>query len=91
MLEAAHIQHGIRNNPSNGILMAPTFHKLFDRGLMAINPESLGVHFAPGIEWEEYEGKVIAPQVWELDKERLAVRWQEFIEIFGEPKNEKSA
>lgn len=91
VLEAAHIQHGIRNNPSNGILMAPTFHKLFDRGLMAINPESLGVHFAPGIEWEEYEGKVIAPQVWELDKERLAVRWQEFIEIFGESKNEKSA
>ena len=49
------------------------------------------MHFAPGIEWEEYEGKVIAPQVWELDKERLAVRWQEFIEIFGESKNEKSA
>lgn len=84
-LHAAHIEDAIHGcyNASNGILMSPTFHTLFDRKQMGINPETMTVHFAPGIEWEEYEGKVITPLVWELDKERLAVRWQEFINIFG--------
>ena len=84
-LHAAHIEDAIHGcyNASNGILMSPTFHTLFDRKQMGINPETMTVHFAPGIEWEEYEGKVITPLVWDLDKERLAVRWQEFIQFHG--------
>ncbi|MFS8058462.1 HNH endonuclease [Klebsiella michiganensis] len=78
VLEAAHIEHGIRNNASNGILMAPTFHKLFDRHEMGIDPETMTVHFKPGIECEEYEGTVITPLVYQLDKTRLAARWEQF-------------
>ncbi|MCF8581518.1 HNH endonuclease [Enterobacter ludwigii] len=89
-LHAAHIEDAIHGcyNASNGILMSPTFHTLFDRKQMGINPETMTVHFAPGIEWEEYECKVINPLVWALDKERLAVRWQEFIK-FHEVTNDK--
>ncbi|EOC9363673.1 HNH endonuclease [Enterobacter asburiae] len=89
-LHAAHIEDAIHGcyNASNGILMSPTFHTLFDRKQMGINPETMTVHFAPGIEWEEYEGKVINPLLWALDKARLAVRWQEFIQAH-EMRNEK--
>lgn len=37
-------------NVSNGVLLAPTFYKLYDRHLMGIRPDTLTVHFAPGIE-----------------------------------------
>lgn len=79
VLEAAHIEHGDNFNPSNGILMEPTFHKLYDRHLMGIHPDTLAVHFAEGIEFPEYEGKVIKPRWWALDVERLHVRWCEFL------------
>lgn len=81
VLEAAHIE-GVAvdgcYNASNGVLLAPTFHKLYDRHMMGINPETLAVHFSPGIEWEEYEGKVIKPLKYHLDKTRLAGRWEQF-------------
>lgn len=81
VLEAAHIEGAVVEgcyNASNGILLAPTFHKLYDRHMMGINPETMTVHFSPGIEWEEYEGKVITPLLYALDKERLAARWEQF-------------
>ena len=81
VLEAAHIEAAAVEgcyNASNGVLLAPTFHKLYDRHLMGINPDTMTVHFAPGIEWEEYEGKVITPLVYRLDKDRLAARWAKF-------------
>lgn len=81
VLEAAHIEGAAVDgcyNASNGVLLAPTFHKLYDRHMMGINPETMTVHFAPGIEWEEYEGKVIIPLRYRLDKDRLATRWKLF-------------
>lgn len=81
VLEAAHIEGAAVDgcyNASNGVLLAPTFHKLYDRHMMGINPETMTVHFAPGIEWEEYEGKMITPLLYRLDKGRLAARWEQF-------------
>ncbi|ECR3710436.1 HNH endonuclease, partial [Salmonella enterica] len=79
VLDAAHIEHGTRYNPSNGILMTPTMHALFDADLMGIDPATLTVHFKPGIEVGElFEGRKITPLVYDLDLERLAVRWAEY-------------
>ncbi|MDA8518614.1 MULTISPECIES: HNH endonuclease [unclassified Citrobacter] len=81
VLEAAHIEGAAVDgcyNASNGVLLAPTFHKLYDRHMMGINPDTMTVHFAPGIEWEEYEGKAIAPLRYRLDKDRLSARWEQF-------------
>ncbi|ROW55568.1 HNH endonuclease, partial [Cronobacter malonaticus] len=46
-LEAAHIEPvGTgNNNTSNGVLMLACLHRLFDAGMMAINPDTLTVHF----------------------------------------------
>src|SRR5215469_9286622 len=46
VLEAAHLipyasGHHDRDNPSNGILLRADIHLLFDRSLMAINPETM--------------------------------------------------
>ena len=81
VLEAAHIEGAALGcySVGNGILLSPTLHKLFDRNLMGVNPETLTVHFKPGIELEEYEGRVIAPLVYNLDKLRLAARWDEYL------------
>lgn len=64
----------------NGILLSPTLHKLFDRHLMGVNPETLTVHFRSDIEFPEYEGRVISPLVYNLDKARLAARWDEYLQ-----------
>lgn len=81
VLEAAHIEGADLGcySAGNGILLSPTLHKLFDRHLMGINPETLTVHFKPGVEFEEYEGKTITPLVYNLDKARLTVRWAEYL------------
>lgn len=80
VLEAAHIEHGTRYNPSNGILMTPTMHALFDSALMGIDPATLTVHFKQGIELgEQFEGRMITPLVYDLDTERLALRWNEYL------------
>lgn len=81
VLEAAHIEHGTRYNPSNGILMTPTMHALFDADLLGINPVTLTVHFKLGIELgEKFEGRTITPLVYELDKGLLDLRWAEYLE-----------
>ena len=56
--------------------MTPTMHALFDADLMGIDPATLTVHFKPDIELGElFEGRKITPLVYDLDLERLAVRW----------------
>lgn len=80
VLEAAHIEHGTRYNPSNGILMTPTMHALFDADLMGINPATMTVHFKPCIELgEQFEGRKVNPLVYDLDIDRLALRWDEYL------------
>ncbi|CAM6618617.1 HNH endonuclease [Klebsiella quasipneumoniae] len=81
VLEAAHIEGAaVRGcyNASNGVLLSPTFHRLFDRHMMGIDPVTLKVSFAPGIEWEEYEGTEIKPLFYKLNREFLAERWAIF-------------
>ncbi|EDD5452659.1 HNH endonuclease [Salmonella enterica subsp. enterica serovar Paratyphi B] len=82
VLEAAHIEPtSVAGcyNASNGILLSPTFHRLFDTNMMGIDPDTLQVHFASGIEFPEYEGVCIKPLIYNLDKNRLRARWLEFI------------
>lgn len=78
-LQAAHIEPATSGNFSadNGLLLTPTMHDLMDAGLMAVNPETITVHFAPGIELGVmFEGKVIKPKLWPLNKVALAKRWE---------------
>ncbi|EKS6740563.1 HNH endonuclease [Enterobacter ludwigii] len=81
VLDAAHIESAAKGDysVSNGILLSPTLHRLFDANKMGINPETMRVHFKPGIEFEEYEGRVIAPLHYRLDKDKLTARWDEYL------------
>lgn len=82
VLEAAHIEPtSVAGcyNASNGVLLSPTFHRLFDTNMMGIDPDTLQVHFASGIEFPEYEGVCIKPLIYNLDKNRLRARWHEFM------------
>lgn len=81
VLDAAHIESAVKGDysASNGILLSPTLHRLFDANKMGINPETMTVHFKPGIEFEEYEGRVITPLHYRLNKEKLAARWGDYL------------
>ncbi|MBF9773382.1 HNH endonuclease signature motif containing protein [Enterobacter asburiae] len=81
ILDAAHIESAVEGDysVSNGILLSPTLHRLFDANKMGINPETMTVHFKPGIEFEEYEGRLITPLHYRLNKEKLAARWGEYL------------
>ncbi len=45
---------------------------------MRINSETMTVYFKIGIEFEVYEGRVIIPLHYRLDKDKLATRWHEY-------------
>lgn len=82
-LEAAHIEPvGTgNNNTSNGLLMLACLHRLFDAGLMAINPDLLTVHFRPDCTYfakSMLEGKKINDHSVPLNKSGLLERWHSF-------------
>lgn len=82
-LEAAHIDPVStgNNNTSNGVLMLACLHRLFDAGYMAINPETLTVHFSSDCNYfakEMLEGKVLAPHHTPLNKSGLMTIWNNF-------------
>ena len=82
-LEAAHIDPvGTgNNNTSNGVLMLACLHRLFDNGLMAINPEFLTVHFKPHCTYfakNALEGKKLNSHSVPLNKSGLLERWLRF-------------
>ncbi|EFH1556594.1 TPA: HNH endonuclease [Escherichia coli] len=82
-LEAAHIEPvGTGNNStSNGILMLACLHRLFDTGLMAINPEALTVHFKADCTYfakSMLEGKKLCDHMVLLNKLGLVQRWLNF-------------
>ncbi|UER85765.1 HNH endonuclease [Enterobacter cloacae] len=81
VLDAAHIESAAKGDysASNGILLSPTLHRLFDANKMGINPETMTVHFKPGIEFEKYEGRVITPLHYRLNKDKLTARWDEYL------------
>lgn len=82
-LEAAHIEPvgSGNNNTSNGILMLACLHRLFDAGLMAINPDSLTVHFKADCTYfakSTLEGKKLNNHSVPLNKSGLLERWFNF-------------
>ncbi|MBQ4771396.1 MULTISPECIES: HNH endonuclease [Pectobacterium] len=65
------------------MLLSPTLHRLFDRHLIGVNPESLTVHFRVEAELPELEGRTITPLIYNLDKEKLGLRWVEYQKNWG--------
>jgi hypothetical protein len=82
ILEAAHIEaitEAANNNTSNGLLLEVSLHRMFDKGLMGINPDDLTVHFAIDcIHKTIYEGKTLQPHHVDLAADKLMAKWKEF-------------
>lgn len=83
-IEAAHIQDlkaGGDYATANGIMLERGLHYLFDCGLMAIDPVTLTVHFAPGCSHYAaglFEGVRLADTLQPLDRSALAFKWSLF-------------
>ncbi|WP_370554350.1 HNH endonuclease [Edwardsiella tarda] len=84
-LEAAHIEPlsmGDNNNTSNGLLLIACLHRLLDSGKMAINPNSLTVHFSEDCTWfgtKMFNGIHIARPRIPLNVIGLKRLWETFI------------
>ncbi|EFA5212897.1 HNH endonuclease [Escherichia coli] len=82
ILEAAHIEaitESANNNTSNGLLLEVSLHRMFDKGLMGINPEDLTIHFSINcIHKTMFEGKTLQPHHVELDAGKLMTKWKKF-------------
>lgn len=85
--EAAHlVPHARKGGASfkNGILLRADLHTLFDLGEMAIDPETLEVHFSAealedDADLRELHGKPLHPTRNPINAEYLRARWDEFI------------
>lgn len=79
MLEAAHIvpvaEQG-SDDPSNGILLRADLHRLFDNGLMAINPDTGHVRYASKVHKDDREEAATAIP----NPSRFKERWNSFEE-----------
>jgi predicted restriction endonuclease len=65
-LEAAHITPYLgraTNYVGNGLLLRSDIHTLFDLGLLAIDPDTLTVLVAPGLESSDY-GELAGTRLW---------------------------
>ncbi|QSD34782.1 HNH endonuclease [Pectobacterium brasiliense] len=86
--EAAHLvehKRGGADHFTNGLLMRIDLHRLFDAGLLAINPVTLIVNVAAWVLAEdadlaEYHGKPIADTRQPIDVANLSARWAMFQE-----------
>ncbi|EBQ9598966.1 hypothetical protein CWG72_20620 [Salmonella enterica subsp. enterica serovar Carmel] len=84
-LEAAHIEPlsmGDNNNTSNGLLLIACLHRLLDSGKMAINPDSLTVHFSEDCAWfgaKTFNGTRIARPRTPLNITGLKRLWDTFM------------
>lgn len=82
MLEAAHISphaDGEDYNLNNGLLMTASLHRLFDAGLMAINPQTMTVHFkCDWLDRDLYEGTAIFKSHSSVSSIKLKERWEMF-------------
>lgn len=90
VLEAAHIATipgGDDNRPENGLLLRSDVHTLHDLGLLAVNPEDLGIHVVSVLkrsEYKRYIGKHLrAPleTISQIDRDSLRTRWQFFLKV----------
>jgi uncharacterized protein YjbI with pentapeptide repeats len=82
-LEAAHIipySETENNHPSNGLLLRADLHTLFDLDLIAINPETMKIHFAPSLrrtDYGELDGKSLKlPKNKAYFPRRDALQWR---------------
>ena len=86
VLEAAHIDpfNGeSSDHPENGLLLRCDLHALFDQSLMAIDPKTYFVHFAPStLIWHEYKtinkSQITLPIIGCLSADAIERRWREF-------------
>ncbi len=82
-LEAAHVEpfrNGGIDLLSNGILLRSDLHRLFDAGLIAIDPSNLNVHAAPEIlpDYEAINGRSISIPKGGPPPKQFKLRWSEF-------------
>jgi predicted restriction endonuclease len=82
-LEAAHIkpyQGKHTNEVSNGLLLRADIHTLFDRDLIAINPQTKEIHIAPqlrGTIYQNLEGnKLKKPSEPDEEPNEKALQWR---------------
>ncbi|EEX1842186.1 HNH endonuclease [Escherichia coli] len=83
VLQACHLEpfsQTQNHRTNNGIPLEPTLHALLDRGLLAIHPDNLTIHFAIDCYYKNiYEGKNIKPHKIDLDKNSLLIIWKNFL------------
>ncbi|HEF8786763.1 TPA: HNH endonuclease [Providencia alcalifaciens] len=77
-IEAAHIQtHSdyYDNSIDNGIMLSVGLHRLFDKGIMVIDPDSMAIHFTDDCFYKRYlEGAVITQGKIKINKEKLLAK-----------------
>ncbi|MBD1433770.1 HNH endonuclease [Sphingobacterium sp. DN00404] len=84
ILEAAHIRpyRGKNDNhPSNGLLLRADIHTLFDLNLIAIDPDTMMVHFHPKVknEYALYDGILLITNAgYKPNVEALASHYKNF-------------
>lgn len=80
-LQAAHITpycDSNDNSVTNGIALDATLHLLFDAGLMAINPDTLTVHFKCEHPYRIHEGRKLATPKVAINASALSHSWAKF-------------
>lgn len=83
-IHAAHLEdlrHGGDYNTDNGLLLDATLHHMFDHGFMAINPQTLTIHFAENVDHpyvKLYQGKKLAETIININPENLQRKWKNF-------------
>ena len=84
-IDAAHVQ-GIGNEGGdsldNGILLRADLHRLFDRGLLAINPDDGVVHFSKCCKsaYFDLHGKAVKLPSNGPSRKAFSARWVQFSE-----------
>ncbi|WP_394678494.1 HNH endonuclease [uncultured Sphingobacterium sp.] len=87
ILEAAHIRpYRVKNDnhPSNGLLLRADIHTLFDLNLIAIDPNTMTVHFHPKVkdEYSQFDGFILFNDTLNKpNKEALALHFSIFKSI----------
>ncbi|WP_442801116.1 HNH endonuclease [Serratia rubidaea] len=79
-IEAAHIQtHDdyYDNSVDNGIMLSVGLHRLFDKGIMIIDPESMTIHFTVDCFYKKHlEGAVVKQGKVKISKDKLYAKNQ---------------
>ncbi len=87
--EAAHIiehKHDGPDHYTNGLLLRIDLHRLFDKNLLAICPQTLTVHITPELlvddpDLNAYQGKLIAELRHPVNPDYLIARWEAFQQL----------